>query len=165
MYGLTLGCTTVPPTKKPYVYSQSRTLGNTAYMVGFQIFPRSHPDYVFVTKIPRMLILYITFLKNKDNSPLNNTVVIESALYGFLFSLNVSYCFWPIVLLTYRGQAAAHICTIAHICTLYSTKAIRMCFCTETVDTSCYPSLNLFPPYPCRTPSVRTALLFTSQTL
>ncbi len=25
-----LGRTTVPPTKKPYVYSQSRTLGNTA---------------------------------------------------------------------------------------------------------------------------------------
>ncbi len=29
MYGLTLGCTTAPPTKKPYVYVQSRTLGKT----------------------------------------------------------------------------------------------------------------------------------------
>ncbi len=30
-----------------------------------------------------MLILYFTFFKNKDNSPLNYTVVIESALYVF----------------------------------------------------------------------------------
>ncbi len=42
-------------------------------MVSFQSFPHSHPYYVFVTKIPRMLILYFTFLKNKDNSPFNNT--------------------------------------------------------------------------------------------
>ncbi len=47
------------------------------------MFPCSHPNYVFVTKIPRMLILYFTFLKNKDNSPLNDTLVIESALYVF----------------------------------------------------------------------------------
>ncbi len=52
-------------------------------MVGFQMFPRSYPSYVFVTKIPWMLILYFAFLKNKDNSPLNDTVVIESALYVF----------------------------------------------------------------------------------
>ncbi len=51
------------------------------------MFPRSHPNYVFVTKIPRMLILYFTFLKNKDNSPLKNTVVVESALYVFFFVL------------------------------------------------------------------------------
>ncbi len=74
------------------------------------MFPFSHPNYVSRTKIPRMLILYFTFLKNKNNSPLNDTVVIESALYVFfLFSLNVSYCFWQIALLTYREQAAAHI--------------------------------------------------------
>ncbi len=47
------------------------------------MFPRSHRNYVFVTKIPRMLILYFTFLKNKDNSPLNDDVLIESTLYGF----------------------------------------------------------------------------------
>ncbi len=89
-------------------------------MVGFQIFPRSHPNYVFVTKIPRMLILYFTFLKNKDNSPLKDTVVVESALFFFLFSLNVFYCFWQIMLLTYREQATAHICT------LYSTYIGKM---------------------------------------
>ncbi len=38
----------------------------------------------------------------------------------FLYSLNVSYCFWQTVLLTYREQAAAHIYTMANICTLYS---------------------------------------------
>ncbi len=52
-------------------------------MVGFKMFLSLHPNYVFVTKIPRMLIKYFTFLKNKDNSPLNDTVVIESALYVF----------------------------------------------------------------------------------
>ncbi len=52
-------------------------------MVGFQMFPCSYPNDVFISKISRMLILYFTFLKNKDNSPLNNTVVIESALYVF----------------------------------------------------------------------------------
>ncbi len=45
------------------------------------MFPHSHPNYVFVTKILRMLILYFTFLKNKDNSPFNDTVVVELALY------------------------------------------------------------------------------------
>ncbi len=80
------------------------------------MFPGSHPNYVFVTKIPRMLILYFPFLKN-NNSSLNDTVVIESAVYVFfLFSLNVSYCFWQIVLLTYREQVPAHIFN------LYSTK-------------------------------------------
>ncbi len=79
------------------------------------MFPGSHSNYVFVTKIPRLLILYFTFLKNNDNSSFNETVGIESALYIFLFALNVSYCFWQIVLLTYQEQAAAHICT------LYST--------------------------------------------
>ncbi len=63
---------------------------------------RSHPDYIFVTKIPRMLILYFTFLKNDDNSSSNDVVVIESALYVFfLFCLNVSYCFWQIVVLIF----------------------------------------------------------------
>ncbi len=63
-------------------------------MLGFQMFPSSQPYYIFVTKIPRMLIPYFTFLKNNDNSPLNDTVVVESALYVFiLFSLNVFYCF------------------------------------------------------------------------
>ncbi len=33
MYGLTLSCTTVPPTKKSNVYGQSRTLGNTGPVV------------------------------------------------------------------------------------------------------------------------------------
>ncbi len=92
-------------------------------MVRFQMFPRSHPNYVFVTKIPR-LILYFIFLTNKDHSPLNDTVIIKWALYVFLFSLNVSYCFWQIVLLTHREQAAARICTMAHICTLYSSMKI-----------------------------------------
>ncbi len=56
-------------------------------MVGFQMFPHLHPNYVFVTKIPRMLILYFTFLKNNDNSSSNDTVVIESALYVFFCSV------------------------------------------------------------------------------
>ncbi len=84
-------------------------------MVGFQMFPRSHPNYVFVTKIPRMLILYFTFLKNNDNSSSNDAVVIELALYVFLSCLNVSYCFWQIVLLIYQEQATAHICTVYSI--------------------------------------------------
>ncbi len=52
-------------------------------MVGFRMFPSSHPNYVFVNKIPRMLILFFTLLKDKDNSPLNDLVVVESALYVF----------------------------------------------------------------------------------
>ncbi len=32
------------------------------------MFPLPHLNYIFVTKIPRMLILYFTFFKNKDNS-------------------------------------------------------------------------------------------------
>ncbi len=47
------------------------------------MFSHSHPNYVCVTKIPRMLILYFTFLKNNDNSSSNDTVLIESALYVF----------------------------------------------------------------------------------
>ncbi len=71
-------------------------------MVGFQMFPRSHANYVFVTKIPRMLILYFTFLKNDDNSSLNDIVVIELALNVFfvlfecfLLFLADSACYLP----------------------------------------------------------------------
>ncbi len=88
------------------------------------MFPGSHPNYVFVTKIPRMLILYFTFLKNNDNT--KRHCCHRIGLYVFLFSLNVSYCFWQIALLTCREQI------VAHICTLYShiliTKFIEIVF-------------------------------------
>ncbi len=71
-------------------------------MVGFQMFPGLHPNYVFVTEIPKMLILWFTFL----------TLLPWNRHDMFFFSLNVSYCFWQIVLLNYREQASAHICTL-----------------------------------------------------
>ncbi len=75
-------------------------------MIGFQMFPRSRPNYVFVTKIPRMLILYFTLLKNKDHPPINDTCnrIGNICMFFFLFSSNVSYCFWQIVLLTYENK-------------------------------------------------------------
>ncbi len=79
-------------------------------MVGFQMFPRSHLNYVFVTKIPRTLILYFTFLKNKDNSSLN-TVVIELALYVF-FVLFKCFLLFLADSASYQEQAAAHICPV-----------------------------------------------------
>ncbi len=87
-------------------------------MVGFQIFPRSHPNYVFVTKILKMLILYFTFLKNNDNSSLNDTVV-ESAIYIFLVLFE---CF-----LLFLADSASYLPrkAAAHICTLYSTTSLH----------------------------------------
>ncbi len=85
-------------------------------MVGFQMFPRSHSNYVFVTKIPRMLILYFTFLKKQGKLSFKRHCCHRIGTIPFLFSLNDFYCFWQTFLLTYQKQAGAHICIMAHIC-------------------------------------------------
>ncbi len=56
------------------------------YVVGFQMFSCLHPIYIFVTKILRMLIRCFTFFKNSDDSPLNNTVVVEFTPFMFFCS-------------------------------------------------------------------------------
>ncbi len=45
-----------------------------------------------------------------------------------------------------------------------TTKATKTCLCTGIADTSRYQTLQSFPPYPSRTPSVCAVSLFNSQT-
>ncbi len=76
-------------------------------MVGFQMYPCSHQNYIFVTKIPtsQNFDSVLTILKNNDNSPLNDTVVIESTRFKFFWlSLNISYYSGQIVLPTKNNQ-------------------------------------------------------------
>ncbi len=86
------------------------------------MFPCSHPDYVFVTKIPKMLILYFIFLKNNDNPSLNDTVVIESALY-------VSFVLYECFVLFLADSASCNREQfVAHICTHYSNNFFKQSY-------------------------------------
>ncbi len=60
---------------------------------------------------------------------------MASIMFFFLFSLNISYCFWLIVLLTYQEQAAAHICTLYCTIIFSPTPPPHKLFCLELLVT------------------------------